>query len=143
MRENGERDAKKRNKKKMKKKMEFQGKKGPKTGTTQGQLRGQKRGKKGDGPNAVATENALGGPIPTMKETFLQENNCTSKTETKTAQGLDTVRKGGAGQRTNEPNTLLRSRGDPGPERISIAVGNIPAPGLGKLGAMQLCSLTF
>ena len=93
--------------------MEFHRKKGPKTGTTQGQLRGQKRGKKGNGKRSVAPENALGGPRPTMKEIFLQENNCTSKTETKTAQGLDTVRKGGTGQRNCEPNTLLRTGGTP------------------------------
>ena len=111
--------------------MKFHPKKGPKTGTTQGQLRGQKSGK--NGKNLVARAVALGAPRPTMKETFLQENNCTSKTETKTTQGLDTVR--GEGQGTRRTQHAPADRGNPGPERISVAGGNIPAPGLGKLGA--------
>ena len=82
-RERMKNDMRKKGRKNEKNKMKFHRKKGPKTGTTQGQLRGQKRGKKRNGKIVVAPKSSLGGPRPTMKETFLQENNCTSKTKNK------------------------------------------------------------
>ena len=66
------------------------------------------------------------------------------KRNTKTKEGPELSGKSAQRKTKRRPAPIQHAPdgpGAPGPERISIAVGNIPAPGLGKLGAMPLCSL--
>ena len=62
------------------------------------------------------------------------------KNKTKTNEGPELKGKSALEERTKNPRSQhapAEAGRNPGPERISIAVGNIPAPGLGKVGAMQ------
>ena len=64
-----------------------------------------------------------------------------TKNKTKTNEGPELKGKSAKEERTKKAETQ-HAPAEPrnrGPERISIAVGNIPAPGLGKLGAVQIC----
>ena len=64
------------------------------------------------------------------------------KRNTKTKEGRHLRGNGALEKRTLRHGTQHAPAdrgGTPGPERISIAVGNIPAPGLGRVGAMQRC----
>ena len=91
---------------------------------------------------AVAPETSLGAPWLLWRKTFLQENNCTEKKQNKNQRRARAERKKHLRNENQEPgpqHAPADRGGTPGPERISIAVGNIPAPGLGKLGAVQIC----